>query len=210
MTTPTREGWLLDAAEQLAARVESVTGLACPEHLSVSCGWPRNDRKGKVVGQCWPSNVGHGTSHLFISPLLTSTISVLGTLLHELVHAADDCQSGHQGAFTRAIRQLGLGGKPTSTNVPEGSELEAYLLELADELGPYPHRGMAPSTPMVKPQKNRQLKAECLECGYTLRTTQKWLDVAVPVCPDPACADRGREMYVESAAAITVSVYYGR
>lgn len=39
----------------------------------------------------------------------------------------------------------------------------------------------APKTPA--PQKNRQLKLECPECGYTARATAKWIAVGMPTCP---------------------------
>ena len=32
-------------------------------------------------------------------------------------------------------------------------------------------------------QTTRMLKCECPACGYTVRTTRKWLDIAVPTCP---------------------------
>ena len=32
-------------------------------------------------------------------------------------------------------------------------------------------------------QGTRMMKVVCGECGYTLRTTRRWLAVAVPVCP---------------------------
>jgi hypothetical protein len=39
--------------------------------------------------------------------------------------------------------------------------------------------------PAVKPgvQGTRMLKVECPDCGYTLRTTRKWLDTGLPSCP---------------------------
>lgn len=43
-----------------------------------------------------------------------------------------------------------------------------------------------------KKQTTRMLKCECPQCGYTVRTTRKWLDVAVPVCPV-----HGHEMELE-------------
>jgi hypothetical protein len=33
---------------------------------------------------------------------------------------------------------------------------------------------------------SRLLKCECPACGYTIRTTQKWLDIGTPTCP---CGD---------------------
>jgi hypothetical protein len=35
-----------------------------------------------------------------------------------------------------------------------------------------------------KPQSTRLLKAECGECGYTVRVTKKWLEAkGAPICP---------------------------
>ena len=34
-----------------------------------------------------------------------------------------------------------------------------------------------------KKQSARMLKAECPECGYTIRLTKKWADVGLPSCP---------------------------
>jgi hypothetical protein len=78
---------------------------------------------------------------------------------------------------------------------------------------PYPHgaitgRGeilVPPTNPGDKPvilrpddrpkkQGTRMLKAECPECGYTIRLTKKWADVGLPTCPTDGGAlalDRG-------------------
>jgi hypothetical protein len=31
-------------------------------------------------------------------------------------------------------------------------------------------------------QSTRMLKLECTNCGYTVRTTQKWIEVGLPTC----------------------------
>ena len=39
-------------------------------------------------------------------------------------------------------------------------------------------------TPDAKPkQSTRMLKVLCPSCGYTLRTTARWLAVGFPTCP---------------------------
>lgn len=37
---------------------------------------------------------------------------------------------------------------------------------------------------MIKKQSTRLIKVMCAACGYTMRITRKWLEVAVPDCPD--------------------------
>lgn len=41
----------------------------------------------------------------------------------------------------------------------------------------------APISTRPKKQTARLLKAECAECGYTVRVTAKWLEVGPPHCP---------------------------
>ncbi len=53
------------------------------------------------------------------------------------------------------------------------------------KVGKYPHSPLDGST--EKKQKTNLLKAQCSECGYLVRVTQKWVDVAIPICP--VCLD---------------------
>jgi len=77
------------------------------------------------------------------------------------------------------VKPLCLSGKMTAT-FAEGA-LEDRLLELVAPLGPYPHAKL--SNRKVKKQTTRMLKVLCGGCGFTCRTTQKWLDeVGTPTC----------------------------
>ena len=68
---------------------------------------------------------------------------MLVSLLHELIHAADDCASGHKGAFAEAATRLGFDGPMTRT--PPGIELTAEVITLAEALGPFPHARLDPA-----------------------------------------------------------------
>jgi hypothetical protein len=184
MTQPkrfnTREEWLTAAAEILSDWIANETDLNPSNRVLISCGWPRRDRNGKVIGQCFKKEVGVGVHHLFISPTLTDRVAVLDTLLHELVHAADNCKHGHKGPFVKAIRALGIEGKPTSGSA--GKELRKRLSALAKELGPYPHTLLSASS--VKTQSTRMLKVKCPDSDYCIRMTRKWIEeVGTPICP---------------------------
>lgn len=192
----TREEWLLEAATHLSDMIAEKTDLKPSSRIYVSAGWPRRDRGGKVIGQCFPKKVSQGAHHLFISPTLSDRTQVLATLLHELVHAADDCASergghakAHMGDFTKAIRALGLEGKPTATVAGKALAKEFGAL-VKEHLGPYPHSVLTPGDygPM-KPQTTRQLKVVCPDCGCIVRMTRKWLDeIGPPYC---GCTARG-------------------
>jgi hypothetical protein len=189
MTTKfsTREEWLVAAVEALAPLFSALADEKLPA-VRVSVGWPGgNGRKNAVIGQCWSTKVAaDNVSQLFISPVLDDAVRVLDVLAHELIHAIDDCESGHKGRFAKIAKALGLTGKMTATVA--GPELKAQLEEIAAELGEYPHAALVnPGQGAEGPKKQgtRMLKAECAEgSGYKVRLTRQWLDeYGAPICP---------------------------
>jgi hypothetical protein len=186
MEEETREAWLLRAVQELAEPLAEA-GEDLPE-VRVSVGWPggRSNRN-TTVGQCWSTAAcADGVSQIFMSPLRgeESTVNVLGTLLHELIHAIDDCESGHRGNFARIAKAVGFVPKLTSSD-NRTDELEEVLKELADRLGPFPSAAIMPSLGLVgeKKQGTRQLKVVCPDDGAIVRMTRKWLDeVGAPTC----------------------------
>jgi hypothetical protein len=189
----TREAWLLSAAEKIAPMLEQAGGAnivrkVAEGKISISVGFPSKTIR-KRIGECWSAVASEngGTNHLFISPLLDDTIEVLGVVVHELIHADDDCESKHNGHFRKVALAVGLTGKMTSTEV--GEDLQPLLKDLAEELGPYPHVKLKLGA--QKKQTTRMLKAICddSECPYgeespyTIRLTKKWVEVGLPSCP---------------------------
>lgn len=193
----TREEWLNACATQILEKYRDAfeahfgaVGIEHLEHLRVSTGFPSSGGLGKVIGQCWKSAAAADevTHHIFINPRLTDIVEVVATLAHEMVHAADDGEHKHRGPFVKAVRDLGLEGKPTATVA--GPEFAEWARLLDTKIGSYPHVGLTP-LPTEKKQGTRMLKLEAACCGYVARTTKKWIDVGVPSCP---C---GNEMEVE-------------
>ena len=74
----TREAWLHRAIGAFRSRFTEI-GLPLPARLHVSVGFGYSSRE-------------EG-----------DPAAVLVSLLHELIHAADDCQSGHKGAFAEPL-----------------------------------------------------------------------------------------------------------
>ena len=178
----TREEWLTAAISALNPMFTGI-GAEVPE-VRVSVGWPGGrGKKTGVIGQCWASRAAADeVPQIFISPALDEPTVILATLMHELVHAVDDCMNGHRGPFVRMIRALGLEGKPTATHA--GPELQERLKDLATELGEYPHAALVATTGGKK-QTTRMLKAECPEgSGYKVRLTRSWIEeYGAPICP---------------------------
>ena len=207
-TTVTREAWLRAAVEVFRPRFIEI-GMPLPERVHVSVGFGSGARaESKAVrGVCWPRGASaDGVNHVFISPTLgdgaeNGVGQVLLTLLHELIHVADDCRSGHKGAFAEAATRLGMIGKMTSSEA--SVDLAAELMVLAEELGPYPHGVLDPTPVLVevgtggapilvgpsgpKVQTNRHAKVICPSTEhrpYSVRMSRGVAeDLGLPTCP---------------------------
>lgn len=184
----TRETYL-SAAVELFRPMFKEAGSPLPEKIQCCPGWPSSralSPKKRAIGECWPPGASRDkTVQVFISPYLEEPKGqqgVLDTLAHELVHAADGNKNGHKGPFVRLARAIGLEGKPTCTHC--GEELEKTIAGFSSKLGDYPHARLDRTKSPVKKQGTRLIKCECPECGFIVRTTQKWLDaVGAPHCP---------------------------
>jgi hypothetical protein len=176
----TREQWLERAA---ALMRESLVPQLAGHRCRVSCGWPHKAavaRTARRVGECWyPEHSTDRQSHnLFISPALQDPIEVLETLAHELIHVAAGPNVGHKGAFVKIAKSIGF--KSPWTTTPATPELIERLNGLLENLGPYPHAAIDKRG--RKKQGTRLLKVICGACGYTIRTTQQWIDTGLPTC----------------------------
>ena len=179
----TREEWLNALANKLRADFKAL-GYSLPTKLHISCGWPLGraleDAKGsRSIGQCFDASLSkNGFTEIFISPFLDKKMRVAETLIHELVHAAVGTKHGHRAPFRRCAVELGLQGKMTHTHA--GSKLRERLNELSKPLGKYPHSTLDVSK--RKKQTTRMIKLQCDDCGYVVRTSDKWIQVGVPIC----------------------------
>src|SRR5437588_12422697 len=155
-----REAWLQAAASFLFDHIVE-QGLPRVE-VRVSCGWPVRGgvaRRRTVIGQCFaPSASKDGKPQIFISPLLSDSIDVLGVLLHELIHASFGCQFGHGKQFSQAARRVGLTGPPTATTV--GDVLRPVLVSYIEQVGLYPHAAIT-----VKPKDKVGSRLRLYQCG---------------------------------------------
>ena len=112
-------------------------------------------------------------------------VDVLSILGHELIHAALDCKGGHGKTFQRAFYLMGYVNDPKSHAVGEG--LRTEYATLAASLGDYPSADGLAVAARKKKQTTRMIKCECPTCGFIFRTTAKWAEGRVLVCPDEQC-----------------------
>lgn len=180
----TREQWLEAAVKEISKSIFAPKNIEVPA-VRVSVGWPggRGKKQG-VVGQCFASmSATDKVSQIFVSPAVDKTLYVLATLAHELVHAVDDCKSGHKKDFIKIAREIGFEPEWTSSE-NRSDALTENLQAVAEQLGEFPHAAIRqeerPTT-----QRTYMLKLVCQhDDEYKLRLTQKMLDeYGAPICP---------------------------
>jgi len=184
MKTVTREAWLNEALKHLNPWFKDRAGVEIPTDARVSVGFPGGGSARKRIGECWArSQSKDKVNEIFISPVLSDPIRMLDVLVHEVVHAVDDCQSGHKEEFKKIAVKAGLEGKMTATHA--GEELKAELERIIGVLPPLTHGALDLSN--RKKQPTRLVKLECDSCGMIIRTTIKWIEQT----GNPACACGG-------------------
>jgi hypothetical protein len=199
----TREAWLIEATKHLRPWFEQEE--APLPNIQVSIGVQPG---ATTLATCYMDDKEPGdpeyTSNIYVTPAVDpeEPTRLLDILLHEMVHAANHFQgiNGHGKEFGAIARALGLTGKMTATVASE--ELKERLAPIAEVLGPFPHkvmdlagRGLGPGG--KKKQTTRMVKAQCTECTYTVRLSRKWIEVALPICPNVDCGAYQHEMLVD-------------
>jgi SprT-like family len=175
----TREEWLNAALAELDKLLVSKADCGIPEDCRVSVGFPGGGSARKRIGECWPrARSADKVNEIFINPTLRDPLAMLEVLIHEAIHAIDDCKSGHRAPFKRIASAVGLVGKMTSTTA--SPELRTELMAIVERLPALAHGALDLSA--RKKQSTRMLKLACADCGYTVRTTAKWLEVGTPTC----------------------------
>ena len=192
-----REEWLTRLATEHLWPYLQTHGAIVPKAWRVSLGFPKGSRGGRhSIGQCWDARVSADQHiEMFISPELSS-FDATATLIHEMIHACVGLKCGHKGAFRIMAIAAGLTGKMTAT-VP-GDALKPTIAAWLGRMPAYPHAQMCPSDAGKPKPGSRLVKVFCPECDYVMRITQKWIDVAIPCCPNEDCARHTELMSTET------------
>jgi hypothetical protein len=183
----TREEWLTAAVEELRPVFDGIS-RPIPAKIRVACGFPLDAKRSKAIGQCWADTASADRAiEILISPVLDDHLAVFETLVHELCHSTAGAMN-HGVNFQKAAEAMLLQGVHPSKQPWKSTKGTADFLPafegLIDGLGDYPHAALTFTA--RKAQSTRMLKACCPSCGYTVRMTQKWADLGLPVCP---CGD---------------------
>ena len=80
-----------------------------------------------------------------------------------------------------------------------GPEFEKAMRPILEGAGPLPHGrlqvavGASSHSSRRKKPHSGQIKCACSNCGYTVHTTRRWLDLAgAPLCPKHGQMDVGK------------------
>ncbi len=175
----TRESWLLAAVDLLRPFFLEKNHVI-PSDVMVSYGFASTGTRSHHVGQCWSKrSSANEQNQIFISPALHEPVEVLDTLVHELVHAVDDCQHKHGKEFKKIALSLGMKGPMRSADA--GPELKVRLEQLAQKLEAYPHGKL--QVTHHKAVSRARARAKCPECGFQVPMYRKFLAYGPPLCP---------------------------
>ena len=181
----TREEWLSAAADTLRGAFRSRAGIVVPA-VRVGVGFPSTGLRSNVAGQTWKRAASRdNVNEITIRVTLDNPVEVLAVLGHELIHASFDCVGGHGKRFTAAASACGYVGDPKTASLSE--PLRENMAALAEALGAYPGDSGLAVAAQAKKQGTRMLKCVCSACGFTFRTTAKWIEGRALICPDENC-----------------------
>jgi len=181
MSIKSREEWLNRVLHKHVSKLlQQKAGVALPVDVKVSVGFPGGGSARNRIGECWPRERSSiAVNEIFINPSIVNTSVMIEVLVHEAIHAADNCASGHKGFFRKTALAVGLEGKMKSTVA--GVELLQWIKDVVAKMPAmdYGHLDLSGR----KKQTTRMLKITCVDCGCVMRTTQKWLvQAGMPTC----------------------------
>ena len=204
----TREAWLNYVAQCMAPMIEKL-GAPLPAQLRIAIGFTSSGQRSRIIGECWDNQCSEDRHfEIFIRPDLGDSkdlmpMQVAEILGHELVHATVGVAAGHGKEFRRVARGIGLVGQMKATTA--GPEFEKAMHSILAAAGPLPHGtlhlnvGASSHSSRCKRPYSGRIKCTCGNCGYTVHTTRKWLNLAgAPLCP------KHGQMQVEKTPSPTI------
>ncbi|OGG56390.1 MAG: hypothetical protein A3F84_20830 [Candidatus Handelsmanbacteria bacterium RIFCSPLOWO2_12_FULL_64_10] len=195
---PNREAWLRLAY----ARLRRDLLPDAPEAVTIAWSLPSRGGTGRsrrrITGQCWAGEAVRnleGELLILISPTIDTTVQILSTELHEMIHCAVGVEHGHRRPFSLLAADVGF--RRPWTQTPMGPRLHARLDALAQDLPAWPGGFLLP-TPLAG---NRHLKAVCrCEPPRILRVSRRCLGEGAIFC---SVCSRGFELSIPKGGART-------
>lgn len=156
--TGTREAWAYAILDALAPRLADM-GIKMPEGRTVRVGVLPLSR-GRL-GFCCGSGKSESGNVNFIGLCTKQAepVELVHTLVHEFLHACDDCMSGHRHRWARWAKLLGMQAKGHD----RGAVLSALIHDALHAVGT-PAAHVASVTPAAAAALPSQCRMECPSC----------------------------------------------
>lgn len=162
--------------------------------LTIQTRGKREHTLGWFWAKRWKDGKKDAVHEINLSAETLSREDVGETLIHELAHAENetnnikDVSNGvHNKKFKVQAEALGLKVLDRDKRVGYGfTELDTPARDFLKKIKFNSLMfKLARLTPTARTKAGtRMLKCECPKCGYVVRTTQKWVDIGLPQCPD--------------------------
>lgn len=186
----TSDEYLRAAVDEVSAAITLRIGRVVPP-VRVSVGFPAGGIRSNVEAQTFPRKMSlDGINEIFIRPTVHDAQNAIELLMVELVRAAYDGRGDTGKRVNASLEKVGFNvsslGKLTAY-VPSPA-LRMEIKGLADSLGAYPREeGLNIVLLQAKKQTTRMVRIECTSCGYTFRTSDRWIRSIEIQCPDKSC-----------------------
>jgi hypothetical protein len=157
--TATREEWCVQVCLALLPELAKlgITMVGSRRQIRIAVA-PLSASK---WGICYSSakSIDRGTNLLTISSDLVAPIDLVHVIAHELLHALDDCRSGHKGRWKRWADTLGI----PIRGVDRSPDADALFRSVLSKVG-IPARHV-PTNPQKRQQRKSQVRFICTSCG---------------------------------------------
>ena len=176
----TREEWLTAALYLVRAQVPSIG----TQRIRITCGFPSTYTRSGTLAECWPSDASKdGTWEVMVSPTVALPVEVFVLVAAQALHTVPGGASRTSNSYRTACMELGLAPTDeTWKGLMATDDFWATFGDALEDLGPYPHAEVMAAKKAT--QTTRMLKLVCPLCGYTIRTSGKWIATGLPVCHD--------------------------
>ena len=179
----TREEWLQTCSDIIVTEIIAKTWKIRTKFKTKIRDWPcRPDNK--KIGICHASSDSkQGYNEIFINASVSDPLQVLAGLTHELIHAVDDCRTGHQYDFEIIALRVGFQGVLRKPEM--NKELIKRLKEIIKKVGPLPEGELKPKT--LKGGANRNILVNCPGCEFKFNTSRKQIRNVIDLKARIAC-----------------------
>lgn len=144
MIHPFAEVWLNEAMEYMRPRFAALGYEIPPVNINVGFGSSgfRSGTKKYTLGWCYARRMSAAwINDIYITPLVEESSVALSVLAHELVHAIDDCKSGHGETFKQISKDLKL-TDCTQVGLLDFRETVDFYRRVLAKIGRYPRSGI--------------------------------------------------------------------